>query len=795
MTEVNKHPLANCEECPLKEAPFVSTENLGKKTALVSRSPGAYDCRAGKPFSNPRGSKAVLDHLLALNHVKRSDVTLTNVVLCQTDEPSTDAIKCCSARLESEIADCDVVIAAGTEAINTLTSYRTVSGSRGFSIPRTSPVSKKKQRVVATNNPAAVTRKSDLYPDMVKDFKRTFNPPPPVKFPEVEIIEDADEGCNIIGRWKNNLSGIIASDLEWRGREIVCAGFSRSNEKAVVFGLRCFGQPKFRASIKSLYETNSIRFAWHNGKSDTSVLRRNSINGRIDEDTHLISYDLDERPGYHTLEYLLSENFGWPDYEPESVKHFKKTGEFSGSTDEERRQSELELYYYNGLDASGTFMFFDKFRKDPDLDEAHYQYLLKAARAFTTVQLNGFHYDSEEACNINEREVYYRLWELEDKLREISGHTLLNPRSHDQVKAIVYDEWGLKHGLKDTGKIKFSRSTRREVREEIAAGRFKCHPKFKQKLIEFNEEYTHYQKITKLQSSFIEGLVKRVAEDGKLYTNFNIGGTVTGRPSSTDPNFNNVAREGYEEIPGIRTLFLPSPGNVIVAGDLSQAELRACAKLSGDRNLLGIYRDSERSLHKERAAAFYGAGYTYEQYVKSKNINFGVTYGQSAFAFAQMYHMPKDEAQAYIDSWWKEFPTLKEWTVEVGNRATKEHIRTPFGHRRRFHLVTDENIGDVKREAVNCVPQNIAAWLTICALVDLVNDGVRIVATVYDSIVADVPVDEAQDVAKRMQETMQIQAINELGWSFDDIPFLADVSIGPNWGTLEEVEFRELIAA
>ena len=121
MTEFKpKALLADCENCPLKEAPCVPSENLesNKGVAFVSRSPGAYDARSGRPFSNPRGSKPVLDHLLSLHNVNRNDVLLTNVVLCQTDNPPTEAIKACSLRLEAEIANCELVIAGGWRSYN-----------------------------------------------------------------------------------------------------------------------------------------------------------------------------------------------------------------------------------------------------------------------------------------------------------------------------------------------------------------------------------------------------------------------------------------------------------------------------------------------------------------------------------------------------------------------------------------------------------------------------------------------------------------------------------------------------
>jgi uracil-DNA glycosylase family 4 len=790
-----KHPLADCNNCPLQEKACVPSQipPQGAKVAFVSRSPGVYDTRTGIPFSNPRGSKAVLDHLLARYGHTRNDIIATNVVLCRSDDPPKEAIKACSARLESEIEDCDLIIAGGAEATAQLTRYRGVHRARGFSINRTSWRSGKDQRVVVTNNPAMVIRNSDAYPDMVKDFKRAFDPPPKPIFPSVEIIDDPTNIGNVLRRWLDTeFSDPLASDLEWyQDNRIACAGFSKDVSRAVVLAGDGLVTGTNRQLLKQFYERSDIKFIWHNGKADTKVLRLNDISGRTDEDTFLLSYALDERPGYHKLEYLLSEEFGWPDYEPKSVQHFKKTGEFLDPAN----RSRMELYKYNGMDTAGTLQLYEKFLKNDELDHDLYRRLLKAADRFTTVELNGFHYDWVEACNINEREVFYKLAEIKEHLREISGHSLLNPRSPTQVSAIWYNEWGLKHKLKKQGQKDFKTSVGKEVREEVLGGRFTSKPQHREQLVRFVDEFVHWQKITKMQSSFIEGLVRRVQKDGKLYCDFNVGGTATGRTSSSKPNFQNIMREGYQEIPGIRTLFIPSPGNVILNGDMSQAELRACAKLSGDPRLCGVFRDSSRSLHKERAAAFYGENYTKEQYVKSKNINFGVTYGQSAGAFAQMYHMPEKEAQAYIDSWWRDYPTLLEWTKEIGNRAIKEgFIRSPFGHRRRFYLITSENIGDVRRQAVDFLPQNIAAWLTISALIELVDNDIRVVATVHDSIVADVPEDEAKDVARFMQDTMQKQAPKELGWELDDIPFLADVSIGPNWGELEELEFEQIAA-
>lgn len=768
----NKHPLANCTECPLvNERVCYTSGPADAKVAFVSRSPGKHDVRANRPFAGPSGK--VLDHLLKLHGVKRDEILTTNVVLCYSDDPPLSAIKACKPRLDNEIKDCELIIAGGAEATNALTRYRAVHRARGFSITRGT------QRVVVTNNPAAVIRDSDKYPDMVADFRRAFDPLPPPVYPEVRVIDEPDRARDILSRWMDSKFNVLASDLEWRDKSIACAGFSKDGKRAVVFTGHAIESNK--KLIKRFYERDDIRFLWHNGTSDTKILRANGIDARIDEDTFLMSYALDERPGYHSLEFLLSSEFGWPDYEPQTVKDFKRTGVL---------KRPYELYKYNGWDTAGTLQLYNLLRPKLEVDgvlDLYKERLLPAVRALRVMEEHGFNFDVVEACNINEREVYPRIWELESELQRLSGRPLLNPRSPKQMQAIYYAQWGLRHGLRDSGKKKLKTSTGREVREEIARGAFECKPAHRSTIVRFSAAHQRYAKVEKLRSSFIEGLSKRVTENGKLYCNFNVGGTATGRLSSSDPNFQNIVREGVEEIPSIRNMFIPSPGNVIISADYSQAELRTCAKLSGDDNLLAIYRDSSRSLHKERAAAFYGENYTKEEYVKSKNINFGVTYGQSAAAFAQMYHMPEREAQAYIDSWWRQFPKLREWTREVWKRArTDGYVQSPFGHKRRLHLITDENAGNLERECINFLPQNIAAWLTICSIIDLVMADVPVVVSVHDSIGIDAPADEAIDIARTVRQVMERQAQEQLGW--DDIPFLVDISVGDTWGTVKEYD-------
>jgi len=478
------------------------------------------------------------------------------------------------------------------------------------------------------------------------------------------------------------------------------------------------------------------------------------------------------------------EEFGWPYYEPSSVTFFKKNGYMPEGAKLD------ELLEYNGWDAAGTMQLYnlmvEKAEKD-DVYDLYKNHMLPIYQAFVDIEMRGFNYDVEEAANMREEHVLPKMWEYEEKLKEVTGHLGYNPRSPKQTEAIIYGEWGLKHNLGQLQKKDKSTSTDKFVRKEITEGRFKCNPGKRDKLIAWSEAMKVYSKINK-QKGYIEGLIKRTLDDGKVYTSFKFG-AVTGRTSSETPNIQNITRQGYYGIPSMRTLFKPSPGNVIVSADYSQAELRSIAVFSGDKELTAIYMDSNRSLHKERALAFYGEGYDKDEYVQAKNMNFGITYGQGAEAFHGMYGIDIKVAEEYIEAWWKDFPTIKKWVESVHAEVVKKGVViNPFGRKRRFQLITRENKSEVQREALNFLPQSTASDFTLASIVELNRLGVPIVATVHDSIVADVPSADARMVGIEMKRVMEAMPKQTVGW---ELPITVDVSIGPTWAAVEEVELLE----
>jgi len=797
-----KHPLAECEVCPLINspcAPSIGPEDA--KIAVVSRSPGFYEAQKGQPFSGPSGK--VLDHLLQQNGVKREEAFLTNVVLCTTTAPPKAAIQACAPRLRSEISQADVIIAAGSEAAKEVLGVNSLSGNRGFRHRRTTD-SGKWQDVVATNNPAIVLKDDTIFPNLVRDFRLAINPLPPVELPEVSWTNATMEARRIardISRRLSTSPGTIAVDIETKGLAhtavIVSLGLSITGLRAFAFGAECFKDDSFLVDfIRPILTQAGTTYIWHNGKFDVRNFRSKRIAGRVDEDTLLLSYALDERSDeeqVHSLDYLCMNELNWPHYEPKIVKNWKAAVARLERNAEFERLAQLEvpdeLYEYNANDAAGTALLFPILKQraiDDGVYDYYKNYLLPDSNALIDVELRGMNYNIHKAADMNEMEVLPKLDELRETLRLIVGDGSYNPASAKQNSILVYDKWKVIHDI-DRGEDK-ERSVDKPVYTELRAGRFYMgagHQGDAETVRRWAGYFTEFKELDKQRGTYVEGLIKRAEfAGGKVFSDFKLHSTVTGRSSSSRPNLQNVTRT-KENLPNIRSLFVPSEGCCILSADYSQAELRAIATLSGDTRLQDIYRD-KRSLHREVAERFYGKDYNYEQYVHAKNMDFGVAYGQSAETFQEKHDIPVAEGKDFIKWWFSNFPGVARWRKEVARTVKRDgYIQTPFGHKRRFYLITFENKGAVYREAINCIPQNIAARLTLYSVRRLVDLGLPVVNTVHDSIVLDCPIHRVGEFVEAIKGVME-SAPKVIGWI--DIPFEVEFSVGENWGELKEIE-------
>lgn len=760
---------------------------------MVARSPGYMEARMGRPFSGKSGD--VLKHLIKENGIDIAKILLTNVVLCAPDEGQVpgEAIKACAPRLQGELdsSGTDLIIAAGSEAVNLLVGRGAIDRHRGYRIARDG------RTFIATNNPALVLRDDSTFPNLRKDFKRAFHPLPEPTLPVVEVIEDVKSAERYIETCMAS-PGIVVGDLESRGglshkATIVSLQFATRGIDATVLGERSglFSDEAFvRGYLRPFLESPNHRFVWHNGKFDTKILRWSyGIAARVDHDTMLMSYACDERSGqtekwhggYHKLEYLLSEEFGWPDYEPESVKEFKKTGVV---TDYD------ELHEYAGRDVAGTYQLFELLSeriRSEKVERPYEHLLLEGSEACTRIELTGFHYDVDNAMELMEDEVNPELRKLTSSLRRIIDNPLYNPRSALQNSKIFYDDWRINHVMRQ--RPDKNRSVDVSALNEVIAGRWTNRAGIEEgtqehwNIVYFATELRRFRRLSKQADTYIVGLIERALDDPerRVYTDLLLHGTTSGRLSSRNPNLQNITRT-KPDLPDIRGLFLPSPKRIIVQADYSQAELRCIAHFSQDAELLRVYKE-DLDLHNVAAENFYGESFTKENRSRAKNMNFGIAYGQSAATFEEKHEIPEREAQKFIDWWWSFFTGVRAWKEEIVKEMKTGAVVSPFGRKRRFYLLTKENYNACVREAVNFKPQSTAGDFTLRSVIILQREidptKADIVITVHDNIVSDVEESYVDEYKTICEQVMVSRPKDELGW---EIPFKVDIGVGPNWG-------------
>lgn len=793
-----KHPLAECESCPLYDAPVAPTTGpADANIAIVSRSPGYHEAQAGRPFSGPSGK--LLDHLLQMNGVTRDECITTNVVLCHTDKPPKEAIAACSSRLAHEIQGAEKILLCGAEASQAIAGT-TVNGGRGHVHMVGSA------QAVVTNNPAAAIRDDSVYPNLVRDFRRLLVPTEPKPFPTVRWTDDEREALDWIARLKRVDS--FAVDIESTGLEydarLVSIGIG-SDSKAVVFGRYAIASRNVRKELGRLLSDNSRTYIYHNGKYDVKVLRSNGITARIDEDSLLLSYVLDERPGQHDLDYLTADRLGWPDYTPAVVKEGKKKSHWIGREDELEKNYGLTwdeykrlLYEYNGRDTSATYSLFESLlgdiRDEGTSTNPYHKLLVPASNALADIEAYGVAFDSDLAQWSLEHEVRPELEHLKAEAARIAGRDI-NLNSPKQVSEYLYDELQLKHTLNRRGK---ERSVDAAVRTEILDGRaeFMTIPFTEAGNVaaeqlglldgvgnSFVQTLHRFKRLDKIRSTYIENLIERASADGRLRGEFLLHGTETGRLSGRKPNLQNQPRpRPGEKLPNVRNFYKASPGHILIQADYSQAELRVAAVLSGDENLRGIYYN-DLDLHTEIATEFYTASFTKEQRVRAKAVNFGILYGQEAYSFAQQHHIPQSEAEGLIKAWWRRFPEVRKWVRENHRKILRDGmLESATGRRRRFHLITDENRHHTLKEGVNFLVSSPASDLCLWSLIQLHEvPFLNILLTVHDSILFETKPEHVEESMQIIKETMEGAANELLGWSF---PFKADMTVGERWGEL-----------
>lgn len=392
---------------------------------------------------------------------------------------------------------------------------------------------------------------------------------------------------------------------------------------------------------------------------------------------------------------------------------------------------------------------------------------LPLSRVLEDMEMTGVLVDVGRLEEIGRR-VEHDLRSLEARAKAAAGHDF-SVRSRDQLEKILFDELKLPV-LKRTPKG--GRSTDAEVLEELAEKH-----ELPKLIVEFRE-------LDKLKGTYIELLPRCVnPATGRIHSRFSQTVAATGRLSSSDPNLQNIpirTEVGRE----IRGAFVAPPGHLLVSADYSQIELRVLAHLSKDAQLLEAFRTGE-DVHTRTARLVFNVppeGVTAEMRRHSKAINFGVIYGMGDAALGKSIGIPREEAAKFIAAYFERYAGVAQFLTHTIEAARKgEAVRTILGRRRFLPNLHSANRGlrmEAERICKNTPIQGTAADILKLAMVRLgqepVVPGARMILTVHDELVFEVPEARVAEAEGRIREAM-------MGAMKLDVPLVVDVGHGPTW--------------
>ncbi|WP_102335702.1 DNA polymerase I [Salimicrobium jeotgali] len=367
-------------------------------------------------------------------------------------------------------------------------------------------------------------------------------------------------------------------------------------------------------------------------------------------------------------------------------------------------------------------------------------------------------------------ELERRLEEIKKRIYEHAGEEF-NINSPKQLGPVLFE----KLGLPPLKKTKTGYSTAADVLEQLSSQH------------EIIDEILLYRQLGKLQSTYIEGLLKVVhKETGKVHTRFNQALTQTGRLSSADPNLQNIPIR-LEEGRKIRQAFIPSrQGWVMFASDYSQIELRVLAHMSGDEKLIQSFKEGE-DVHTKTASEVFGVApeeVDSDMRRKAKAVNFGIVYGISDYGLSQSLGVSRKDAQIYIDAYFKSYPKVKEYMEDTVRQAREEgYVETLMNRRRYLPDMNSRNFNRrnaAERTAMNTPIQGTAADIIKKAMIDMAArlKEEKLEATmlmqVHDELILEVPEQEVEKVTEAVREVME-------GTVELTVPLEVDHSYGKTW--------------
>jgi len=522
------------------------------------------------------------------------------------------------------------------------------------------------------------------------------------------------------------------------------------------------------SSLKPILESSTIGKIGQNLKYDAHVLANINIdlNG-IRDDTMLKSYCLDSVASRHNMDdlalhYLDHKTIQYSDVAGSGKKQLT----FNQVNIEEAMPYACEdVIVTNELNN----LFESKLQPFPKLLALYKSIELPLIKVMLRLERNGAMLDEASLFN-QQNEIKKEMMKIQTKAYEIAGDEF-NLESPKQIQQILFSDEGF--GLEPKKKTaKGQPSTNEEALKLLD------HP-----LVDL---IMSYRTLTKLNSTYLEALPKQInRRTGRLHTSYHQAVTATGRLSSSKPNFQNIPIR-TEQGAKIRSAFIAEKGNIILAADYSQIELRIMAHISGDQNLIEAFNKNE-DVHRSTAAQVFETEIsmvTKDQRRKAKAINFGLIYGMSAFGLAKQIDVSRTEAKQYIDGYFENYPGVLKFMEETKEKAKSQgYVETVLGRRLYLPQINSKNKmlqQHALRTAINAPMQGSSAdiikkaMLDIQSWIDKENLKIKMFMQVHDELVFELDAEMSDAYAIDIKALMS----NALKLS---IPLEVDVGMGSNW--------------
>lgn len=625
----------------------------------------------------------------------------------------------------------------------------------------------------------------------------------PVEAPKSMLPQEEDPPCNHDGYetvideatlddWiaKARHQGWIAIDTETTGvdatrAELVGVSMALEPNKACYIPLAHGGTGLFAekpdqiapalalAKLKPLFEDPGVLKIGHNLKYDMIVLGRLGIDVAPHDDTILMSFDLDAGLHGHGMDELAATHLS------HSCIAFK---DVVGTGKSQLQFNEIDLVAatrYAAEDADVTLRLWRRFKPRLPAEGATRVYEMvdrPLAPVIAQMERHGIKVDREKLSQLS-TEFAHSIAALETEIHGLAGgpFTIGSPK---QLGDVLFERMGIKGGRKGKSGVY---STDVNELERIAADKDSPGKVIAERVLDWRQ-------LSKLKSTYTDALQAQInPETGRVHTSYSLTGAQTGRLSSTDPNLQNIPIR-TEIGRQIRDAFVAESGNVLLAADYSQIELRLAAHMADVPALKAAFANGD-DIHSLTAQELFGE-VNRDTRGRAKTINFAILYGISRWGLAGRLDVTADEAQGMIDRYFERFPGINHYIVETTEKAReKGYTETLFGRKTHFprlkSKVQHERQG-AERAAINAPIQGTSADIIKRAMVRmgpaLIEAGlpnVRMLLQVHDELVFELPegdVEAARPVIERVMATAAEPAVQL------SVPLGIEIGVGAGWG-------------